>query len=38
MAVATAADFFKDMGQPFEMPKQMLYDAQRLSEINTKPT
>ena len=34
IAVQTAAHFFKEMGQPFEMPKQLLYDVDRLANIN----
>lgn len=34
MGVQLAKSFFKDMGQPFEFPKDLLYDVDRLDELN----
>jgi DNA excision repair protein ERCC-2 len=34
IAVQTATLFFKEMGQPFEMPRQLLYDAAKLMKLN----
>ena len=34
IAVLSAASFFKEMGQPFEMPKQLLYDREHLAKLN----
>ena len=34
MAIRMASEFFKSMGQPFEIPQKDLYDSQRLRELN----
>lgn len=33
ITVQIASNFFKEMGQPFEMPPNMLYDAQYIESI-----
>jgi hypothetical protein len=34
LAVQTASNYFKEMGQPFTMPKDLLYDQKKLNQIN----
>jgi hypothetical protein len=36
-AVNTANAFFKEMGQPFTMPKNYLYDQVKLMHMNLSP-
>ena len=36
VTVQAATKFFKEMGQPFAMPTNMLYDSARLAELNEK--
>lgn len=36
MGVQMAKTFFKEMGQPFEFPEGLLYDKERLNELNQK--
>jgi hypothetical protein len=36
-AVNTANAFFKEMGQPFTMPKNYLYDQGKLMHMNLSP-
>ena len=36
ITVQVASTFFKEMGQPFQMPREMLYDARTIAEIEKK--
>ena len=33
VTVKIATDFFKEMGQPFQMPSNMMYDAQKIERM-----
>ena len=36
ITIQVASTYFKEMGQEFIMPEEMLYDAKRINEIERK--
>ena len=33
VTISIATNFFKDMGQPFQMPAELMYDSHKIEKI-----